>query len=328
MALIPANIELLAFATQVDKATPATVPLIATVLESNTLDPGVQKITTPESDASAQSSNLVVVGAQPGGDFQKYLRPSEDDFFLYCLLGKNVDSGTTPKVHTANIDPAAPFSSPYLTIWDIWPGVTTTRYDGCRITQAVITGQPGGPISVQYTVSALKATLQATEPSYASLIVNELEHTWPELTATLGGVAGGVTNNISLTINRNTGRFVGDNGLSSLDIPNGLLLVSGSLEVAFQDSALMRAANTGSTSGTVLTTTVFTESLVLDFLRSANLETKFTLANAQISNFKTLLKTDGSPAVSTFDFQSLRSATISDQIQTVVKNAVALGARS
>lgn len=328
MSLIPGNIEVLAFAKQVDKDTAAAAPKIAIALEDCQLDPNPSFITLAESDASALEGDDVVVGAQPGGTFKKYVRPSEEDFFLYALLGKNTDTGAAdPYTHTGEIDAAAPFATPYLTVWDIWPGVATVKYVGARLSQAALSGQAGAAWEADYTLVALEALLGEAEPDLTGLIVDELPFTWPDVTVSLGGVHGGTVNQAQLTISRGTNAFPGDNGLVALDIPNGLFGVSGNLEVAFEDDALLRAANTGTTVGTALTTTTFSESVVIDLLRGATREAKFTLTDAQIKNFKASLKTDASPATATFDFKAKRSATLTDVITTVVKNAVAAGAR-
>jgi len=329
VSLLPGNVEVLAFGIQADKSTPAVAPVIAVALEDCSVDPGVNFITLAESDASALVGDDVIVGAGPGGTFKKYVRPSEEDFFLYNLLGKNVDTGAgAPYTHTANIDPTAPFATPYLTMWDIWPGVATVQYVGTRIAQADFSSQAGSAWEAVYTTTALQAIMHAAEPDLTGLLIDELPFTWPEVAISLGGVHGGVVNTASLSIARATGRFPGDNGLTSFDIPNGLASVSGSLEVAFEDDSLWRAANTGSTVGTVLTPNVFSEAIAIALTRGAGLELAFNLAAAQIKNFKTALKTDASPATSTFDFKSLRSATLSNVIQTVVKNAIAHGDRS
>lgn len=323
MSLIPGNVEVLAFGIQDDATTPADTPIIAIALEDCSLDPNPTDITTAESDASAQQGDTVRVGAEPGGTFKKYVRPSEEDFFLAMLLGLFVDGGTTPKTHTQTIDPDLPFFSPYLTVWDIWPGVACTQYVGGRLAQVAISSQPGQTADAEYTLQALQALMGADEPDLTGLIVDELPFSWANFAATLGGVHDGICNAFSLTINRNTGRFQGDNGLNSLDVPNGLLAVTGNMTVAFQDDELMRAAATGTTGGTALTDTVFSESLVLDLARGANLEVKASIAAAQISNYKVTLNTDGSPAVATFDFASKRQATISNAITMLIKNAIA-----
>ena len=324
MSLIPGNIEVLAFAEQVDKDTAAATPKIAVALEDCQLDPNPTFITLAESDSSALQGDDVVVGATPGGTFKKYVRPSEEDFFLYNLLGKNTDTGVgDPYTHTAEIDDTAPFTTPYLTIWDIWPGIATVKYVGARLSQAAYSSQAGAAWEAEYTVVALQALLGELEPDLTGLVVDELPFTWPDTTVTLGGVHGGTVNQAQLTISRGTNAFPGDNGLVALDIPNGLFGVSGNLEVAFEDDALLRAANTGDTAGTALTTTTFSESVVIDLLRGANREVKFTLTDAQIKNFQVSLKTDASPATATFDFKAKRNVTLADVITTIVKNAVA-----
>jgi hypothetical protein len=327
VSLIPGNIEVLAFAIQTDKDTAATAPKIAVALEDCQLDPNPTFITLPETDASALDGDDVIVGAGPGGTFKKWLRPSEEDFFLYCLLGKDTDTGSAdPYTHVAQLDPTSPLSSPYLTIWDIWPGVATVKYVGARLAQGAFTSQAGAGWESEYTVVALKALLGESEPDLTGLIVDELPFTWADVAVSLGGTHGGIVNTASLIVARNTKAFAGDNGLQSLDIPNGLVVVSGSLEVAFEDDALLRAANTGSTSGTALTTSVFSEAIAIDLHRGTR-ETKFELAHAQIKNPKTAVKTNADPATMTFDFKSKRSTTLSDVIKTTVRNGVAVASR-
>jgi hypothetical protein len=136
---------------------------------------------------------------------------------------------------------------------------------------------------------------------------------------------------MTLLIKRDTKRFDGDNGLASLDVPNGLFSVTGSLEIAYEDDSLLRAANTGSAVGTDLTTTVFDESLEFLFKRgsgASELSVDLTIADAQITNYKVALKTDASPAVATFDFNSKRQTDVTQIITAVVKNQVPHADRS
>lgn len=330
MSLIPGNVEVLAFGFQSDKDSAATEPVMAIALEDCSLDPGVQKITTPETDAAALEADDVVVGAQPGGTFKCYARPSEADLFMYALLGAVDDAGATPTTHTSSLDPDAPFSSPYLTVWDIWPGIGFVQYTGCRIGQVALSSQEGGAVESEYTIAALKAIFGDIEdaPDLTDLFADEQPFTWAELAVSLGGDHDGIVNQYQLTINRNINRFGGDNGLESLDIPNGLFSVKGSLTAAFQDDELWRAANTGAVDGTELTTAIFEEAIDIDHTRGSDLEFKLSLAAAQISNFKTKIETDGKPAKVSFDFKSKRSADLTDVITTVVKNAIAHADRS
>lgn len=325
MSLIPGNVEVLAFAFQDDKDSPADEPVMAIALEDCSLDPGVQKIQTAETDASALAPDDIVVGAQPGGTFKTYMRPSNIDLFLYALLGKNGDTGSSPTTHTASLDPDAPFTTPYLTVWDIWPGIGAVQYSGVRFGQLVATSQEGGAVETEFTLAALKALFLDLEdaPDLADLFVDEQPFTWAELAVSLGGDHDGIVTQYSLTVNRNANRFQGDNGFQSLDIPNGLFAVNGSMTVAFEDDELWRAANTGTVDGDELTTTIFEESIDIDHARGTDLEAKFSLANAQITNFKTKIETDGKPATASFDFKSSRSDDVTDVLTTVVKNAIA-----
>lgn len=324
MSLIPANIEYLAFAIQSDKDTAAETPVIAVVLEDCTLDPNPTDIPTPETDASAQQPTLVRVGAEPGGTFRKYVRPSEEDFFLYALLGATSDGGTTPKTHNINIDPSDPFNSPYLTVWDVWPGVACVKYTGVRIGQAVYSSQPGQAVDAEYTLVALKATVGEDEPDVEGLLADELPYSWANFRATVGELDSGIVNSFQITLNRNTTRFSGDNGLGSLDVPNGLAAVNGNLEISYQNDDLSRAVATGATDGTDLTDAIYDTDLTLDLTRGTgpDSEVELSMAAVQLSNLRTPAKTDGSPAVTTFDFNGKRQADISDLIAAFVQNDI------
>lgn len=328
MSLIPSNIRCHAFGIQPDKDTPADTPVIAIALESTSLDPNVQSLTTAESDRSAQQGQRIIVGAQPGGAFRKYVRPSEEDFFLAALLGLFGDAGSAPTTHTSNIDASAPFFSPYLTVWDIWPGVLSVMHTGCRIAQAVISSAPGQAFDAEYTVAGLKSVYLDDEPDLDGLFIDELPHVWPELTANIEGITDGTLNALSLTINRNTGRFPGDVGLADYDVPNGLVAVTGNATVAFEDDDLTRLANTGDAAGTELSTLIAEKSLAFVLARGADLGVEFDIAAAQITNVQTALNTDASPAVTTFDFQSKRQDDITDVITAIIKNAITTSDRS
>src|ERR1043166_4019119 len=114
MALTPGNARYLAFAVQADKDTPESAPTAAVFVEDSSVDPGIQEITTSESDRSAQQGQRIRVGIEPGGTFRKYVRPSEEAFFISALLGGNSGGDYF-------IDPASPFFTPYLTVWEVIP---------------------------------------------------------------------------------------------------------------------------------------------------------------------------------------------------------------
>lgn len=324
MTLIPGNIEVLAAAYQVDKSTPADDPTIAWVITDEALDPGEQKTPLPETDASAQLPSLVVVGAQPGGTVKKWVRPNEEDFFLYGLLGKNTDGGLTPNfTHTATVDPDAPFDTPYLTLWQIWPGSLVVKYSGVRIGQAVFSSTPGNGWEVEYTFLGLEAVFADVEdaPDLDGLFVDEQPHTWPEYQTTLGVDTPGTVNSMSLTINRNTNRFQGDiPGFKSFDLPNGLFGLTGSFQLAFEDDEIIRAAHTGAVDGTALTTEIFDEALELDLTRDPDTGINFAMAGVQFSSTKLAVHTDGAVAVLDVDYQAKKQADITDAITSLVKN--------
>lgn len=319
MVFIPGNKRLLYWGKQSAKGTLQTTPTLCIRVEDFTPNDVRQKIQLEETDALTQDGESVVVGITPGFSFKAYLRPSEWDLLGELLLGVNADSGTNPN-YTHTQSPAQ--DNAYATVYEREPSVLCNQYGDVRITQAVVTGGAGQALEVTMQCEALQFAAGATAPTTPAP-ASELPFTYPEVTVTKGGVAGGLVDQFEVTINRNGQRIQGDNGYTSLDYVNGKLQVSGSI-TKYQDSALdQRAVDTGSTSGTAPTGTIFSEALTIRAQRNANLSTLFTFTEVEYVTRQAGVRTDGSPIVEVLAFRTPPQATLAANVTVTTKNSKA-----
>ena len=317
LTLLAGNTRVIYVAKQSAKGTAATTPVRKLRVTSDALDPGRSIITLPETDSSSQSPQAVVAGAAPGGAFDTWLRPNDCDLLLYGLMGATPsDSGSTNYTHVLN--PAQ--ATPYLTIWDVIPGVSTTKYVDCRVTQGTFSGQSGQGIQASWTVAALSALVGQTEPSQPSGFSADVAMTYPQVTVTRGGTHNGDVDAFSVTVNRNGQYFVGDNGLTAADYVNGLFDVSGSMTIAFQNQQEYAAFNTGSTAGTALTTTIYSQALDLIIAIDSNTSIDFASSGIEYRAFPISLDTGGAPITVAAAFATKPQTTWSNNLAVTVKN--------
>lgn len=320
MTFIPGNKRKLFWGKQSGKGTLQTTPTLCIRVEDFTPNDVRQKIQLEETDALTQDGESVVVGITPGFSFKAYLRPSEWDLLCELLLGVNADTGSSPN-YTHTQSPAQ--DNAYATVYEVEPdSVMCNQYGDVRITSAAITGGAGQALEVTMQCEALQFAAGATAPSSPAAAA-ELPFTYPEVTVTKGGVAGGTVDQFEININRNGQRIQGDNGYTSLDYVNGKLQVTGSITKYMSDDDDQRAVDTGSTSGTAPTGTIFSEALTIRAQRNANLSTLFTFTEVEYVTRQAGVRTDGSPIVEVLAFRTPPQATLAANITVTTKNAKA-----
>lgn len=312
LVLTPGNTRTVYSAVQSAKGTVATTPTRKLRLTEDSLDPGRQLIQLPETDSSSQAPGFTVVGAEPGNTVGTWLRPNDCDQWLYGVQGVTSGSGTfslTPAVATK-----------YLTIWDVIPGLSTTKYVDCRITDVLITGSAGAGISAQWTLRALTALTNQTEPTLPAAFSTDNILTYPEVTVTRGGVHAGDVDAFTIGIHRGGQYFHGDNGLTAADYVNGLYAVDGSATIAFQNAQEYAAFNTGSTSGTALSTTLYGQSFVIAIAHDSTHSVTFTSSNVIYTAFPIGMDTGGAPTTVAAGFTTTPQTTWSNNMTVTVKN--------
>lgn len=316
VTLLPGNTRTLYVAVQSAQGTAASTPARKLRLTDDNLDPGRQLITLPETDSSSQAPGPVVVGAEPGGTVGLWARPNDNDMFLYALMGAKGTSGSGNYTHT--LTPAV--ATPYLTVWDVVPGQSTTKYTDVRVTSATFTGSAGQGIQASYALAGLSALVNQSEPGTPATFSTDVAMTYPDVTVTRGGTHNGDVDAFSITIDRAGQYFHGDNGLTAADHPNGLFACTGSATIAFQNNQEYNAFNTGSTSGTSLTTTLYNQSLTILIAIDSNTSIQFTSSGIIYTAFPIGLDTGGAPITVAAAFQTQPQSTWSNNMTVAVKN--------
>lgn len=317
------NSKLLLIKKQDDKDSPVSdfTDALALRVYEFSLDPVRAISALDESDASVQQAASHVTAITPGMSFGVYGRPSELDLIAEGLLGANDDDGTAaPFTHTATPDQ----QPVYYSVLVVDP-FENTLYEGCVFTAATFTATDTGQTELRVTgitLAVLGVTHGIMTPSPLPVPVDELPFIYAECEVKYNGSSEGLTSQFTVNVNRNSIRAQGDAGFTALDIVHGKLQVDGSVTRYVADADTFKAVDTGSESGTVPTTDIFSESFSVAFTRDAGAE-QFSIASQEIAyeTREQALNLDGSPIAEVLGFRTQPQADIEDNITIVTVNA-------
>jgi len=315
---IPGNAVTVAVGKQTAKGTAQTTPTYKLKLTGGDVSPARQLLTLAETDATRQAGAQVVTGSSVTGSTTHYLRPDDFGLIAYGVLGANADTGTTPNyVHTAT----SASTLPYFTLYKAYNSTTLVdQYVDCRISDLTVSGAAGGALTYATTWQGLSATLGSTDPVLTAVTQTPLAY--PQVTVTKGGSAPGTVDSFDLTISNGGAMVQGDSGLSNIDFVPGLLAITGTVSILFSSDADYRAFHTGTTSGTALTSTVFSESLTILAQVNTNLSVAFVMTAVEYTAYPLAPDVSGAPLKVAMGFRAKPQAAIADTISIVTKNAV------
>lgn len=307
MPPVSGNTRVICVAKQTAKGTPAAAPTQTFLLSADAgLSPNREIITLPETDASSQRADNAVVGASPGGGWSGWWRDSAALFLAEMIQG------------TISLGVATPSQAmPYFTAWDIVPGAMCTRYEDCRLGQLTVQGavQQGIGFSVE-SVVALSSTLNVAEPVIPAP-PSDPKFTYVDVQVRPGGVHLGTHDSFRLTINRNVTYLRGDMGLEIYDSWPGIYMVDGELVRIFESDDDFNRFHGGAAAATVLTRTIFTESLEIELDDGTN-STLFDSNAIEYTSYAAPVNQDGAPIMQTLGFDTRRQATWNDNLTITV----------
>jgi Phage tail tube protein len=309
---IDGNSRLIYVGKQTAKGTPNTTPTSVFPLSGDAaMNPNREIIQLPETDASSQRADSVVVGASPGGGWQGWLRAKDFKLIAEGIMGSV--AGTTTSVATPTK------VLPYYTMFDVIPGVMCTQYVDCRFSSLTVSSEALQGTQYQVEVVGLSAILGAAEPTGLALPVDtKYSHTY--LTTTVGGVAPGTHDAVSLTINRNVTLLRGDMGLAIYDSQPGLFEVTGTFRRIYVNDQDYRKVHGGAAAATVLTRTVFSESLDILYQEDGTHSVDFLSSGIEYTEITVPVNVDGSPILETLTFNTKRQATWSNNLTITTKS--------
>lgn len=318
MTGVAGNAYTLAMGKQSAKGTPQTTPTYKMRLTGGDVSAVPTVIQLAETDASRQAGTSVKTGGAVTGSTTHYLRPDEFGLLAYLVMGANADSGAGPNyTHTATPSSAAPYATLYKAI-----NVSTLvdQYVDCRVSSLTVSGQAGGALTVAPTWEGLSAVFGATDPVLTPVTTSPL--VYPQVIVTKGGATPGTIDSFDLTISNNGQMVAGDSGYANIDYVFGQFAVSGTISTLFASDADYRAFNTGTTSGTAFTATMFSEALTITATVNANLSVQFVMTAVEYTSYPLAPNTDGSPLRVAMAFRTVRQAAIASNLTIITKNQV------
>jgi len=307
---VEGNTRILCVGKQVAKGTPQTTPTVFFPLSGDAaLNPNREIIQLPETDASSQRADSVVVGASPGGGWTGWLRGSQTKLLAEGIMGSV--SGTPTQT-------AIPVSAlPYYTIFDVIPSQQCTRYDDVRFASLTVASEALQGTTYTAEAVALSALLNATPPSITLPTDTKYGHSY--LTTTIGGSAPGTHDAVSITINRNVTLLRGDMGLAIFDSWPGIFEVTGTFRKIYTNDDDYNKIHGGAAAATVLTRTVFSETLSILYAEDATHSVEFVSSGVEYTEITVPVNVDGSPILQTLTFNTKRQATWANNLSIISK---------
>ena len=321
MTGVAGNYYVLYIGRQTAKGVPQTTPQYALKLTGGSLDAQKTEIELQETDGTRQGGKTVATAIQVAGSPDMYVRPDDFGLMAYGVLGANADSGTAPNyIHTATM--VANGATPYFTIYKAIGGsVLVDRYVDCRITAMKLKGQAGQAITATWDIAGLVPSFGQSAPVKA--VVTQAPLVYPNLRVHLGGSAPGTIENFEVDLANNPDVIQADNSMSPFDVALGRLACSGTYTMLFTDDAEYRNFFTGSPTGTVPATTIYTERLEFEFSVSEFLGINAAFNSVAMTAYPVNPDVSGKPIRVAVGWRAEPDPTLSNYCQIVTSNAVA-----
>ncbi len=316
------NYYTLAIGKQTAKGTPQASPTFKLKVTGGDINPTRQVIQLNETDSSRQEGKSIVVGAAVEGNPEFYCRPDDFGLLAYGVLGTNVDSGTAPNyIHRATMINSG--ATPYFTIFKAIGGsVLVDRYSDCRINGVHLKGQAGQALTCGVDILGSNFLLGQTDPALGPVTQDPL--TYPLLTCTKGTSKPGTVESFELDITNGATNQMADSGLTPYDTVNGEIQVGGTMTMLFESDADYRRFHTGSATGTVPTTTLFTEALRFRIVATEPiLMLDITLNSVAYTSYPVPPDPGGAPIKVAMGFKAMPDTTLSNFLQIETRNTVA-----
>ncbi len=308
---VDGNSRLIYAAKQSAKGTPNTTPTEVFPLSGDAaLNPNRAIIQLPETDASSQRSDSVVVGASPGGGWQSWLRAKQFKMVAEGIMG--LTAGTPTAVATPSK------VLPYYTMFDVIPGKQCTQYNDVRFSSVTISSEALQGTTLAVEAVALSAILNAAEPSLALPTDTKYSHSY--LQTRVAAVYPGTHDAVSITINRNVTLLRGDLGLAIYDSHPGLFEVSGTLRKIYETDDDYNRIHGGAAAATVLTRTVYSEALQVLYEEDATHSVSLDSTLIEYTEITVPVNVDGSPILQTLTFNTRRQATWANNLTITTKH--------
>ena len=250
-----------------------------------------------ETDASRDQGVTYVSTAGVEGSPEFYVRDNSIPFWLLCVLGSNVTSGTTPNwIHT--LTPAN--SLPYISCWRNISDTLWESYRDCKVGSLSISAEAGGVLTASAGIQGLLPTRLAAAPGAAVSIDSGPVYQFSDRptagVVTLGGGATALVRSFELTIENNLQSQQTDN-VTPYDVYEGQREVSLGFDLIFESLDEYNKFHYGGAAGTAVSKDVFTTSAVFTFEKGTNNSISFNLPSIAYQEFPVEPSPGGDPII-------------------------------
>lgn len=186
-------------------------------------------------------------------------------YILKHLMGLPVTTGVGPYTHTFKVLSTIP---PYgLTIEKVYADIAQViRYIGCKLNKLSFDVTSGGYLQATLDFLGIDASVAVAALDAAPKLYAVQPFRLPRVTLSEGGSSMLTATRLSLSIENNitATKTLGNSGLA-YDLPEGLIAISGSLEVLFENMTMYNKAINATPSSLVITFPAFTGGQSLQF---------------------------------------------------------------
>ena len=322
MAGLRGNTAWLMGAKQTAKGTVATTSATTTyknAFSGGNIYPVRQFDTLAETDSNRDQGVSYAVTSGVEGAPEFYVRDASIGAWLYWALGADAVTGTMPNF-THTLTPAN--TLPYVTLWRDIGDSLFEQFKDCKVSTLTFAAEAGQPLSVTAGIQGLQATRLTTDPSTTPAIplASSQVYNFNNCTVTLSGGATALVRSFELTIENNVTRQQTDDFIP-YDVVEGQRQVTLGFDLIFETLNEYNAFHYGSTSGTTISSTLYTTSASFDFSLGANNDITFTLPSIAYEEFPVEPNAGGDPIVASIRATAQRGG--SPVVTAVVKNQVA-----
>lgn len=271
-----------------------------------------------ETDSSRDRGVAYVQTSGVEGSPQIYVRDASIGFWLYAALGADAVAGTTNFTHT--ITPSN--SLPYVTAWKDLADTLYERYEDCKVSSIEVQAEAGSPLQATVGLQGRNTTRLTAAPDNAAPIAIESStvYNFNNATVTLSGGATAIVRSFDLTIENNVSRQQTDDVIP-YDVVEGSREVSLGFDLIFEDLREYNSFHYGTTTGTAISSTIYTTSATFLFSLGTNNNIQFTIPSLAYEEFPVDPDPGGDPIVASVRAVAQRGA--SPVVTAVVRNQVA-----
>jgi hypothetical protein len=254
------NVFQIGIALQATKGQSITTPQRMIDVSAADLRPVVASERREETGQGVDVGGSYVSNISVTGGFTCLLRPSFAPLLNYGILGSRATTGAGPYEHAAT----AANTKPYFTFWRSLGGIIWEKFSDCHITGANFSWEPGGELSVAYSVVGLGYARLTTAFTLGTYDATETPFRVPGRVLTIDSTIQGNVTSGNLNIEWPS-TAIQTGAITNTYLEPGARTISGSWTEIVENVARYAQVITGTTTGTTATEVLHEGPIAFEF---------------------------------------------------------------